>query len=154
MPRTARGWAALAGLTFGLAACQTPPPNQNAARLIALHPAARCTASLPWFGRYPAGDEQVPEIYRAPDGRIAMDNDGGWCTIDFTYSIYAGLLPVVAPLRVARPPAHGAAEVGSVGPAMRIAYRPAPGFAGQDDFAVHMGGPEPWTIPVHVTVAH
>ena len=152
MPRTAAGWVACVGLTLGLAACQTPPLNQNAAALTALRPAATCAATLPWFGRYPTGNWRVPDIYEPPDGRMTMANDGGWCTAAFTYSMYAGRLPIVAPLRVARPPAHGEAVVGSVGPSMRIAYRPAPGFAGTDAFTVSMAGPEPWTIPVHVLV--
>ena len=154
MPRTVPGWAVLAGATLGLAACQTPPPNQNAALLTGLHPAADCVASLPVFGRFARGSGPPGELYLPPDGRIAMANDGGWCTIDFTHSMYEGLLPIVAPLHVRRPPAHGEAMVGSVGPSMRIAYRPAPGFTGSDGFSVRMGGPQPWNIPVEVLVTH
>jgi hypothetical protein len=152
MPRTAPRWAVLAGVTLGLAACQAPAPNQNAALLKTLHPAEGCSADLPTFGRFARGSGPPPEMYLPPDGRIAMVNDGGWCTINFTYAMYEGLQPIVAPLRVRRPPAHGEVEVGSVGPSMRIAYRPKPGFAGPDDFSVHMGGPQPWNIPVQVMV--
>ncbi|MGH7043542.1 MAG: hypothetical protein ACREFY_15645 [Acetobacteraceae bacterium] len=151
MSRSVSGWAVLGVAALGLAGCAEAPPNQNAARLTALHPAQACTASLPTFGRFPGGRSFLDEIYLPPDARIAMANDGGWCTVRFTYAV-RGEIPVVALLHVARPPAHGRAAVGSVGPSMRIAYRPVPGFAGTDAFTVHMAGPEPWNIPVYVTV--
>ena len=144
-------WAIVGGAALGLAACQAPPPDQNAALLTTLQPANTCSASLPTFGRFPGGPDPTFDTYLPPHGRIAMANTGGWCTIHFTFAV-RGQIPVIAPLAVARPPAHGQVEVGAVGQAMRIAYRPAPDFAGTDGFTVHMGGPEPWTIPVRVSV--
>ena len=146
--------AAAAALTLAaaLSGCQAPPPEQNAAALSALSPAHGCTASLPTFGRFPGGPDATFDTYLPPDGRIAMANDGGWCTIAFTHNWRGGTLELVSPLSVRVPPAHGEAMVGSVGTTMRIAYRPAPGYVGPDRFSVHMAGPDPWNIPVRVVV--
>lgn len=152
MPCSALRWTALGAVACGLAACQPPPsPNQNAALLTSLPQARDCTASLPTFGRFPTGGGTGSDAYMPPEGQIAMRNDGDWCTIHFTFAV-RGQIPVVVPLRVKRSPAHGQVEVGSVGQEMRIAYRPAPGFVGTDPFMVYMAGPEPWNIPVQVTV--
>jgi hypothetical protein len=151
MPPSAPRWVLFAAATLALSACQNPPPEQNAALLSGLHPAAACAASLPPFGRFVAGDIPGGTIYIPPDARITMANDGGWCTISFNFAV-AGEIPVVPPLRVTRPPEHGEAAVGSVGQDLRIAYRPTPGFVGADHFVVHMAGPEPWRIPVQVAV--
>jgi len=151
MSRSVLRWAVLGTASLALSACAFVPPNQNAAVLTALHPARACSASLPTFGRFPTGAGAGSDAYVPPDAQIAMGNDGGWCMIHFDFAV-RGEIPVIAPLRVTRPPAHGEAEVGSVGRSMRIAYRPAPGFAGTDRFTVYMAGPEPWDIPVHVTV--
>ncbi len=151
MSRSVLCWAVLGAASLALSACAFEPLNQNAAELMALHPARACSADLPTFGRFPTGGGTGSDAYLPPDGQIAMGNDGGWCMIHFDFAV-RGQIPVIAPLRVSRPPAHGEAEVGSVGHSMRIAYRPAPGFAGTDRFTVYMAGPEPWDIPVHVTV--
>ena len=149
MPRVR--FALTAGLALALSGCAATPP-QNAARLAALRPAQACHASLPTFGRFPGGRGMTFEIVMPPHGRIAMDNTGGWCAIRFHFAV-RGQIPVIAPLHLARAPAHGRVVVGNLDGAMRIAYRPAPGFSGRDRFSVRMGGPEPWTIPVRVRVA-
>jgi hypothetical protein len=141
----------MAAATLGLAACQAPPLDQNAAALTALPVARTCDASLPSFGRFPTGGGVGTDIFLPPDAHIAMANDGGWCTIDFTHS-EGWSPPTVSPLSVRQAPEHGQAEVGSVGTGMRIAYRPEPGFIGADDFTVHLAGPKPWNIPVQVSV--
>lgn len=43
--------------------------------------------------------------------------------------------------------------VGTLNGLLRIAYRPAPGFTGQDTFTVNLHGPLPYTVPVRVAVA-
>ena len=134
-----------------VAACQAASrPEQNAQALAALHPAADCAPSLPWFGRLYYGPAPWDMTYMAPDGRIRMGNDGGWCMIGFNVQ-WAGI-DVDAPLSVRTPPAHGEVMVGSLAGRDRIAYRPAPGFTGSDAFSVHMASPEPWDIPVRVEV--
>ena len=147
--RIVAGGAAVS-LAALVAGCQTAPVEENAAALAALRPARTCKASLPWFGRYPTGTPF--DIYRPPDGRIAMANDGGWCTIVFTYSWRSFPGEIIAPLSVRKPPAHGQAMVGAFGKAMRIAYRPDPGYVGPDAFTVHMLAPDGWNIPVQVSV--
>ena len=150
--RSLPGAAAPLALAAALSGCQAPPPEQNAAALSALSPAHACTASLPTFGRFPGGPNATFDTYLPPDGRIAMTNDGGWCTIAFTHNWRGGTLELVSPLSVRVPPAHGQAMVGTIGTTMRIAYRPAPGYVGPDRFTVFMAGPEPWNIPVQVNV--
>ena len=145
------------GLVLGgallVAACQTAPqPEQNAQALAALRPAGDCTPSLPWFGREHYGPAPWDVIYMAPDGRVRMGNDGGWCMLSFEAQ-WAGI-DINGPLDVRTPPAHGEVVVGSLGGRDRIAYRPAPGFTGADAFVVHMTAPEPWNIPVRVEVTH
>jgi hypothetical protein len=136
-----------AGLTA--ASCQAPPqPEQNRAALEGLRPAHDCSATLPTFGRFPAGRREV--VYIPPDGSISLGNDGGWCWIQ-TEAVWERQL-YTAPLEVTQPPAHGSAVVGSYGGKFRIAYRPAPGYAGPDAFHVALGGPTPWDIPVRVLV--
>ena len=148
MPRAR--FALIAGLALGLSGCAATPP-QNAARLAAQPMAKACHASLPTFGRFPGGHSMNFDIVMPPHGRIAMDNDGRWCAIRFHFAV-RGQIPVIAPLHLARAPAHGRVVLGNLDGAMRIAYRPAPGFAGRDRFVVRMGGPEPWVIPVRVRV--
>ncbi|MDE2005223.1 MAG: hypothetical protein KGI51_01550 [Rhodospirillales bacterium] len=135
---------------LALGACAAPPP-QNAAMLATLRPAKHCAASLPTFGRFPGGPDATFDTYLPPAGKIRTDNDSGWCEIRFTFAV-RGRIPVIAPLALAEPPAHGTVALGNLDGTMRIAYRPAAGYAGADAFAVRMGGPEPWTIPVAVQV--
>lgn len=143
-------------LLVSLAACQAAPPSAAqaaaTARLAALPAAQACHAALPVFGRFPTGVHSVGlDIYLPPDGRITMDNDGGWCAIRFSH-LLRGAIPVIGRLRLLHPPRHGAVQLGTLDGKMVIAYRPAQGFAGPDRFTVRMGGPQPWTIPVQVQV--
>lgn len=135
---------------LALAACAAPPP-QNAALLATLRPAKSCAASLPTFGRFPGGPDPTFDTYLPPHGTIRVQNDHRWCAIRFGYAV-RGQIPVIAPLALGTPPAHGQVALGTLGGQMRIAYRPARGYAGPDRFTVRMGGPEPWVIPVHVQV--
>ncbi len=143
--------AALVGL-LGLAGCQEPPgPGQNFAVLQAQPASPACVGSLPPFGRWHYAAERVV-YYFPPHATITVGDDGGWCQIAFEH--YWGDHPIQAPLAVVAPPAHGEAMVGSIGLSLRIAYKPAPGFTGSDRFTVHLTAPEPWDIPVAVTVVH
>ena len=135
---------------LALAACAAVP-EQNAALLSTLHKATPCEASLPTFGRFPGGRDATFDTYLPPHGTIRTGNDGGWCAIRFSYAV-RGQIPVIAPLDLGTPPEHGQVALGTLNGRMRIAYRPAPGYAGPDRFTVRMGGPEPWIIPVHVVV--
>ncbi len=124
-------------------------PEQNAAELAALRPAADCDATLPFFGHYRPIGERIP-MYAEPDGRISMRNDGGWCAI--RYQVILNYFPTTGQGHVLQPPAHGRAIVGTLNGLLHIAYRPEPGYSGGDFFTVRMTNPEPDTIPVRVTV--
>jgi hypothetical protein len=150
MTNLIRAGAAAATL-FVLAGCEEPVgPGQNYAQLQALPTSRACVSSLPPFGYWRYGWDSFDQYYVPPNGTILMGDDGGWCQIQFQH-FFAGR-PAQYPLAVKTPPAHGEVLVGSVGTSLRIAYRPAPGFAGTDDFTVHMTAPNPWDIPVHVIV--
>jgi hypothetical protein len=136
------------GVCLLLAGCQQPPP-QNAAELSALHAAGACDANLPVFGWFSGGGRHM-SWYLAPHGSIIMENDGGWCAI--RYDAYYGTVPITPEMRVIEPPQHGKVVVGSLAQELRIAYQPAPGFAGTDVFKVRISGPTPDNIPVQVVV--
>ncbi|MBN8874826.1 MAG: hypothetical protein J0H67_18465 [Rhodospirillales bacterium] len=136
---------------LAVAACsQQPGPGQNVAALTTLPAARVCDASLPPFGFVVYARDDAPWD-APPNGRIAMANDGAWCQIRFEHA-WINML-IQAPLTVEQPPAHGEVLVGSIGYSLRIAYRPVPGFVGQDHFVVRLHGPDPWDIPVAVTVS-
>ncbi len=133
-----------------LAGCEKPlGAGQDAAALQALPTSRACVADLPPFGRWKYPGERFT-TYSPADGSMIVGGDGGWCQIKFDFAW--GDLPLQAPLRVTHPPEHGEVMVGSVGLSLRIAYKPAQGFAGADSFTVHLAAPDPWDIPVHVTV--
>ena len=79
-----------------------------------------------------------------------MNNDGGWCQISHIFVFRD--VEEVGTMTLATPPAHGEVRTGNVGKQLRIAYRPAPGFTGIDDFVVHLATPQPWDIPIRVVV--
>ena len=137
------------GAGLAAASCQLPPqPQQNRAELERLQAARDCSATLPWFGWVYGGPRELH--YQPADGRIAMRNDGGWCWVstELTWE-----RQVITPeMRVTQPPEHGSVIVGSVNAQIRIAYRPAPDYAGADSFQVRYGGPTPDNVPVRVTV--
>jgi hypothetical protein len=139
-----------AAALLGLVGCEPPiGPGQNAAALAALNTSRACVAALPPFGYFHYPGDRL-EFYAAPAGTILMGDDGGWCQIRFRH--FWGDRPIQAPLAVTTPPAHGDTLVGSIGVDLRIGYRPAPGFAGEDAFVVHLTAPQPFDIPVRVTV--
>lgn len=143
-----QGWWLFA---IAVAGCQPPSvPDQNAATLQALTPAKRCEAGLPYFGHYQYGRDDTGLQYAAADGRIAMANDGGWCAIRHVF--FRRERQETPELFIIQNPAHGAVTVGSVAGELRIAYRPAPGFTGQDAFELRTGGNDRLPIPVWVTV--
>jgi hypothetical protein len=89
-------------------------------------------------------------------GTIEMVNDGGWCWIDFGVISYN--LRIVPDLTTTRPPQHGTVLTGGIikgeRKTVRYAYKPAPGFAGTDNFAVHIlspGGTSETAVTVTVT---
>ena len=138
------------GVVLALAGCAPEGPGQNAAELQALPASRACVSNLPPFGYWRYAAERFNQYYVPPNGTITVGDDGGWCQIQFQH--FVGDAPARFPLAVKDPPAHGEAMAGSIGTSLRIAYRPTPGFVGQDAFTVHMIGPQPWDIPVHVTV--
>lgn len=90
-------------LLSGLAGCASlAPAEQNAAQLAALKPAAACDARLPFFGYYRYARDEMQQ-YVAPDARISMGNDGGWCVISYQAQMPNGS-PTVADASVTTPP--------------------------------------------------
>jgi hypothetical protein len=76
--------------------------------------------------------EDLPEAL--PVRQRWLSNDGGWCWVGL-YATLGGLL--YAPdFRVIRPPAHGELLMGEVDKRTRVAYKPAPGFTGEDTFQI------------------
>ena len=155
MPRqaspTVSGAAALllAGLATG---CDFPPPPQQstAAEMQALVSSKLCEPNLPVFGRFFFPGDVPPGTYIPPQGNIRMNNDGGWCQISHIFVFRE--VEEVGTMTQAKPPAHGEVRTGNVGKQLRIAYRPAPGFTGIDDFVIHLATPQPWDIPIRVVV--
>lgn len=138
-------------LTILAAGCASLwPPEQNAAALAALTQAARCQAELPFFGYYRYSRDEVTQ-YMEPDGRIVMGNDGGWCMIRYQLTMPNGGLSA-GELEVTQPPMSGTVMVGTLDRLLRIAYRPNPGFTGQDAFLVLIKGPIPYVVPIRVFV--
>jgi hypothetical protein len=108
-----------------------------------LQPAAACTVSLPWFGHSDG-------MWIAPLGNIALNNDGGWCSLQFIQAFKQ--LEIAPAISVVAPAAHGEVRAQQLDGRLSVAYRPAPGFVGTDHFAVLTDGPYPHTIPIDVTV--
>jgi hypothetical protein len=149
MARMIRSLPVLVALLV-LSGCEKPlGPGQDAAALAALPTSRACVPDLPPFGRWKYPGERFT-TYSPAGGTMIVGDDGGWCQIQFDFAW--GDQPLQAPLRVIQPPEHGQVMVGSVGLSLRIAYKPAPDFAGADSFTVHLTAPDPWDIPVHITV--
>ena len=148
---TVSGAAALllAGLATG---CDFPPPPQQstAAEMQALVSSKLCEPNLPVFGRFFFPGDVPPGTYIPPQGNIRMNNDGGWLPISHIFVFRE--VEEVGTMTQAKPPAHGEVRTGNVGKQLRIAYRPAPGFTGIDDFVIHLATPQPWDIPIRVVV--
>ena len=92
----------------------------------------------------------APGDYIPPNGNIGMNNDGGWCQISHIFVFRE--VEEVDTMTLVTPPSHGEVRTGNVGKQLRIAYRPAAGFTGIDNFVVHLATPEPWDIPIRVVV--
>jgi hypothetical protein len=75
-----------------------------------------------------AGSGQVGET------KMTVGNDGDWCW--FSISGTTGSLFYAPTYRITRAPAHGEVMMGEVNHRARIAYRPAPGFTGEDGFDI------------------
>jgi hypothetical protein len=145
-----RRLAVIAGGALALASCNMgPQPGTSAANVEALPMARDCAASLPTFGRfyYPGNPLGT---YMPPNGSIRTSNDGGWCWTKYVF--YWGQQPIVPGMRVSVPPQHGEVRTGAIGTELRFAYRPVPGFTGEDYFEIRLTSPDPWDVPVRVTV--
>jgi hypothetical protein len=132
--------------------CDIPPPPQQstAEQMQALESSKLCQPSLPVFGRFFFPGDVPPGTYIPPNGNIRMNNDGGWCQISHIFVFRE--VEEVGTMTLAVPPAHGEVRTGTVGKQLRIAYRPAPGFNGIDNFVVHLATPQPWDVPFRVVV--
>jgi len=137
-------------LLAATACAELAGPEQNAQVLAELTPAMRCDASLPYFGVHRTSRDSRPEIIPA-DGRIDMANDGGWCVIRYQTTMPNGGLARF-PAEVRTPPSNGDVVVGTLDGHLRIAYRPARGFTGEDQFLVRTTSPLIYDIPVKVRV--
>ncbi len=143
-----RGMVSVAIVGVVLVGCA--PVRQDDAELSRLNYSTQCDARLPFFGYYRYTRDEMTQ-YVAPDGRIAMANDGSWCAIHYqALSINGGF--TVTQSEVSVPPAHGSALVGTVDGLLRIAYRPNTSFTGNDNFEVRLTSPFPYTVPVRVSV--
>lgn len=140
---------ALAATALAASGC-APPPEQNAAELAGLKQSGKCESSLPFFGQYRFPGERL-FTYAEPHGDIRMNNDGGWCWI--VYTLTYDFNPTWSNLALHTPPAHGSAVLGTLGGKLRMAYQPAPGFTGSDDFEVEVERPVRYIVPVHVEVS-
>jgi hypothetical protein len=108
-----------------------------------LRPAQTCQTTLPMFGH-------LYGEYWAPHGAIELSNDGGWCWLQFGQMFRRNA--IVPDVQVIQLPSHGEVVARRMPDRVSIAYRPAPGFAGTDQFKVRTKGPIPHTIPFDVTV--
>jgi hypothetical protein len=109
--------------------------QQNAPTVSGLQRANNCGGAIGRFGFF--GNPTPAQ------GTITMANDGGWCWIQFSF--VAGNMYVVPDITTTRSPRHGTLVSGGLdtgsGKRVRLAYKPAAGFAGTDNFAVHIQGP-------------
>jgi hypothetical protein len=146
MPHRRHLGRTLGGMALALAMF-TPPEETGELvppiPIASLPPARDCEAALPIFGHL-SGE------YIAPRGSMQMDNDGGWCLLQFTQTFRQ--IYIVPSVRVIDDPAHGQVVAQRLSGRIGLAYRPAPGFSGADHFTVRTNGPLPHTIPVNVTV--
>src|ERR1700689_5298885 len=100
--------ALLSANTTGRAQSGSAPPSR-------LHRATICSAELPArFGNFGGG-------YVAPNGTIAMSNDG-WCWVTVGGISNSNAITPIAHL--ASPPARGTVQIDPVGQRIRIAYKP------------------------------
>lgn len=146
------GWHIGAMAALLAAGCNFPPPPQQstAAELQALTPSRVCLPDLPVFGRFLYPGDVRYGSYIPPNGKITVSSDDGWCQISHIFTFQNSV--TVGTLSLATPPLHGEVRTGVVGEQLRIAYRPVAGFTGTDHFIVHLDTPQPWDIPIAVSV--
>ena len=105
------------------------PPHMPAARQYAIDQTGGAKAcTVPMVTPSPGKDTPVA---------MSVGNDGGWCAISVSQpgTDSFGPTPFKSGLLTARP-THGKVYIHTVGDDTRIDYTPAPGFAGNDNFAV------------------
>jgi hypothetical protein len=90
----------------------------------ALSKASRCSTSVPLTY---AGGPPTQTTMR-------MSSSGGWCWIELW--AVRGSLKYVPTYEVTHAPTNGAVLMGEVNQKARIAYKPMPGFAGDDSFVI------------------
>ena len=79
-----------------------------------------------------AGQETWGRPSSTPQAWITMNNDGGWCWMDsseFEFGRQIGPF-----LKVTMQPSYGALQIAPTEKSTRVAYRPNPGFVGNDRF--------------------
>jgi hypothetical protein len=104
-----------------------------------LAPPASAEAALPIDGLQRANrcTTQLSVLFQgtiSPPSTMTMGNDGGWCWIAVQVTAFG--TPSASVLQMRRAPSHGQLLIGRVGERSRVAYRPEPGFVGNDSFTV------------------
>jgi hypothetical protein len=67
-----------------------------------------------------------------PQAWIRMNNDGGWCWMESSEFVFGRQ---VGPfLRITVPASYGQTQIATTESNTRVAYRPNPGFVGEDRF--------------------
>ncbi len=78
------------------------------------------------------GDMTVGRPSAPPEGSMRMNNDGGWCWM--MNSATAGGNQYGPFLKVTVPPNYGELAIAVLETQTRLAYKPKPGFIGEDAF--------------------
>jgi hypothetical protein len=93
--------------------------------------------SVDTLARASACTTSAYHVMAGANATISVENDGGWCWADIYERSYWQTLSA-RHTTLTNPPKHGQVLVSDTGnQAVRIAYRPNPGFAGTDSFIVH-----------------
>ena len=79
-----------------------------------------------------AGEMTVGRPSAPPEGTMRMNNDGGWCWM--MNSATAGGNQYGPFLKVTVPPSYGELAIAVLETQTRLAYKPQPGFTGEDAF--------------------
>jgi len=125
MTRATNGWVRFVlpviGMSVGLAGCgAVPQPLKEAPPLTR---SASCQV----------GDQGIAgRASSTPQEAIVMNNDGGWCWV-FNSGVMWGRQ--YGPwLKLTVPPGYGEVAIAVTEDQTRVAYRPKPGFVGEDMF--------------------
>lgn len=65
---------------------------------------------------------------------IRVSSEGGWCWINLAAT--QGSFQYIPTFRVSQAPTHGEILMGPVGNRARVAYRPVPGFTGDNSYTI------------------